>query len=112
MRSALFGIFRLQRGHFAGVVGLCSRTGGAALNHPSVPEGTAADQSVAALCKAEGANGVTTSNTKCITLHLLLTGIDGMHYPMKLLLLILLLGGWGGGALPCVMYHADVSAAT
>lgn len=73
-----------------------------------MPEGITADQSVAALCKAEGANGVTTSNTKCITLHLLLTGIDGMHYPMKLLLLILLLGG----ALPCVMYHADVSAAT
>lgn len=38
---------------------------------------------------------MTTSNTKCITLHLLLTGIDGMHYPMKLLLLILLLGGGG-----------------
>lgn len=68
-------------------------TVGAALNRASVPEGIAADQSVAALCKAEGANGVTTSNTKCITLHLLLTGIDGMHYPMKLLLLILLLGG-------------------
>lgn len=75
----------------AGVVGLCSGTGGAALDHPRVPEGIAADQSLAALCKAEGANGVTTSNTKCITLHLLLTGIDGMHYPMKLLL------WWGGG---------------
>lgn len=38
---------------------------------------------MAGLCKAEGANRVTTSNTKCITVHLLLTGIDGIHYPMK-----------------------------
>lgn len=43
-----------------------------------------ADQSMAGLCKAEGANRVTTSNTKCIMVHLLLTGIDVIHYPMKL----------------------------
>lgn len=65
---------------------------GAAAGRAGVPEGTAADQSAAALCKAEGANRVTTSNTKCITPHLLLTGIDGTHYPMKPLLLL-----WGGG---------------
>lgn len=59
-----------------------------------------ADQSVAGLCKAEGANRVTTSNTKRITLHLLLTGIDGMHYPMKMGVVVVV-----GGLLQC-NHHA------
>lgn len=47
-------------------------------------EHIAADQSTAGLCKAERANRLTTSNTKCITVHLLLTRIDGLHCPVGL----------------------------
>ena len=43
-----------------------------------------ADQSMAGLCKAEVANRMTTSNTECITVHVLQTGIDGIHYPAEL----------------------------
>lgn len=70
------------------VPAILPRTGADAVIHACLPEHIIADQSMAGLCKAEGANRVTTSNTKCITVHLLLTGIDGIHYPKKLVLVL------------------------
>ena len=61
---------------------LCAAHAGA-VSHACRPEHITADQSVAGLCKAEWANRVTTSNTKRITVHLRLTGSDGVHYPTK-----------------------------
>lgn len=55
-----------------------------AVSRACLPEHIMADQSTAGLCKAEGANRLTTSDTKCITVHLLLTRIDGLHCPVEL----------------------------